>query len=337
MRPLKLTMRAFGPYRDTETVDFRALGDCRLFVISGNTGAGKTTIFDAICFALYGSASGEDRSETRMLRSHFADDDTHTAVDFEFAVASRTYRVFRQMPHRKGANKNETGGKAELYETTSGQETPCVDRFHVKDVDAKIESILGLTREQFSQIVMLPQGEFRKLLTSDTDNKEEILRRIFRTDLYRKLEEAFQQRHRELKDAHKEAAARTELHMSQVRETMPEREGSPLAETYAQPAYNAAQVKDALAREGAHYGELARTGEARKAELEERLGRQEAELRAGLLLNGRFAELAQQRAKRDELERRRGAVAELERRLEQAERAARLEPYAEQAAKAAQG
>lgn len=336
MRPLKLTMHAFGPYRDSETVDFTSLGDRRLFVISGNTGAGKTTIFDAICFALYGYASGEDRAEPRMLRSHFADDETHTAVDFEFAVGSRTYRVFRQMPHRKGTNKSETGGKAELYETTSGGQTPCVDRFQVGDVNAKMESILGLTKEQFSQIVMLPQGEFRKLLTSDTENKEDILRRIFRTGLYQKLEGKFQQKHRDLKDAHKEAAAKTELYLKQAQETMPRREGSALDETFGQPAYNAAQVMDGLAQESLYYRELARTGEERKTALIALQEERETELRAALLLNGRFAELAQKRSKLAELEQRREDVAQRERRLALGERAARLEPYAEQAAKAAQ-
>ena len=98
MKPLKLTMTAFGPYRDTETVDFRELEDRRLFVISGNTGAGKTSIFDAICFAFYGTASGEDRSDPRMLRSHFAGEETHTAVEFEFAIGRKSYSVLRQMP-----------------------------------------------------------------------------------------------------------------------------------------------------------------------------------------------------------------------------------------------
>lgn len=335
MRPIKLTMQAFGPYRDSETVDFHRLESRRLFVISGNTGAGKTSIFDAICFALYGYASGEDRAEPRMLRSHFADDETHTAVDFEFAAGARTYRIFRQLPHRKGANKSETGGKAELYETTEGQETPCVDRFTVGEVNARLETILGLTREQFSQIVMLPQGEFRKLLTSDTDNKEDILRRIFRTGLYQRLEERFQQKHRELKDAYKEAASKADVYLKQTQETMPLREGSGLAATFGQPTCNASQVMDGLAEEAAYYDGHARTGAERKGELTARLEKREDELRAALLLNGRFAELRQKRARSEELERQREDVAERERRLALAERAARLEPYAEQAAKAA--
>ena len=234
MRPLKLTMIAFGPYRDEETIDFSLLEDRRLFVISGNTGAGKTSIFDAICFALYGFASGEDRSEPRMLRSQFADDETHTSVEFTFAVGRRTFRVLRQMAHRKGTNKSETGGKAELYETTSGQDVPCVDRFMVSDVNVKIEGLIGLTKEQFSQIVMLPQGEFRKLLTSDTDNKEEILRRIFRTELYRKLEDKFQQKSRELKDTLKSAQFELDVYMKQPQTVLPAREESTLQSTLRQ-------------------------------------------------------------------------------------------------------
>lgn len=335
MRPIKLTMQAFGPYRDSETVDFGRLENRRLFVISGNTGAGKTSIFDAICFALYGHASGEDRAEARMLRSHFADDETHTSVDFEFAAGARTYRIFRQLGHRKGTNKNETGGKAELYETTGGKETPCIDRFTVGEVNARLETILGLTREQFSQIVMLPQGEFRKLLTSDTDNKEDILRRIFRTGLYQSLEERFQQKNRELKDAYKEAASKADVYLKQTQETIPQREGSGLAATFGQPSCNASQVMDGLVEEIAYYDGLARKGAERKGELTAQLEKREDELRAALLLNGRFAELGQKRARREELERQRADVAERERRLALAERAARLEPYAEQAAKAA--
>lgn len=336
MRPLKLTMYAFGPYRDSETVDFTRLEHRRLFVISGNTGAGKTTIFDAICFALYGCASGEDRAEPRLLRSHFADDDTFTAVDFAFSAGARSYRVYRQLPHRKAGNKSETGGKAELYEAVDGKETPVVDRFTVGEVNARLEAILGLTKEQFSQIVMLPQGEFRKLLTSDTENKEDILRRIFRTDLYRRLEEKFQHKHRELKDTHKEAAAKAELLLKQARDTMPPREGSALAATFAQPAHNAAQVLEGLARESEHYRELARLSGERKAAFAAEQDKRESELRDALILNGRIAELRQKRAKREELELQRAGVAERERRLLLAERAERLAPYAEQAAKAAQ-
>jgi len=334
MRPIRLCMTAFGPYRDTETVDFRLLEDRRLFVISGNTGAGKTTIFDAICFALYGSASGEDRAETRMLRSHFAEDDVHTAVDYEFGVGGRSYRVIRQMPHRRAGNKNETGGKAELYETTSGEDVPCVDRFIVSDVNAKLETIIGLTREQFSQIVMLPQGEFRKLLTSDTDNKEEILRRIFRTGLYEKLEEKFQRKHRELQDTLKQEKATQDVYVKQAEETLPKREDSALNVALSQTYRSSAQVMEGLAQEADYYGEQAAAVSARRDELGAKLASAETMLRDGLALAGRFAQLKDKQAQREQMAARQDEIDALARSVLLAEQAAKLEPYEVQAAAA---
>ncbi|MFC4599460.1 AAA family ATPase [Cohnella hongkongensis] len=334
MRPIRLSMTAFGPYRDAETIDFGALGDRRLFVISGNTGAGKTTIFDAICFALYGSASGEDRAEPRMLRSHFADDDVHTSVDYHFAVGARTYRVFRQMPHRRGTNKSETGGKAELYETTGGSETPCVDRFTVSDVNAKIELLLGLSRDQFGQIVMLPQGEFRKLLTSDTENKEDILRRIFRTGLYQKIEDRFQRQNRELQEALKQAKAMQDVYAKQAQQSLPQREGSALAATLSQEYSSMAQVSDGLAQEIAYYEAAAEEIGRSKAELEGRLQENERALREAMTLESKFAQLAEKREQLERLVQRKAEADESERRLKLAERAARLLPYEEQALEA---
>ncbi|QTH44172.1 SMC family ATPase [Cohnella sp. LGH] len=335
MKPIRISMTAFGPYRDIETIDFEALEDRRLFVISGNTGAGKTTIFDAICFALYGSASGEDRAEPRMLRSHFADDDIHTSVDYHFAVGARTYRVFRQMPHRRGANKSETGGKAELYETTGGEEVPCIDRFTVSDVNVKLESLLGLTREQFGQIVMLPQGEFRKLLTSDTENKEEILRRIFRTGLYQKVEDRFQRQNRELQEALKQAKTQQDVYAKQAQQSLPQREGSALAATLLQEYSSMAQVSDGLTQEIAYYEALAKEIGRGKADLEGQLQQSEQILREALTLEARFAQLAEKRQQLQHLEARKAEADESERRLTLAEKAARLLPYEEQSLAAA--
>ncbi len=331
MRPLKLTMTAFGPYRQPETIDFRKLGDQRLFVISGNTGAGKTSIFDAICFALYGSASGEDRSDPRMLRSQFADEDTHTSVSFEFAVGRKQYRAFRQMAHRKGGNKSETGGKAELYELLDAEAMPAVDRFIVSDVNARIESIIGLTKEQFSQIVMLPQGEFRRLLTSDTDNKEEILRRIFRTELYERLTGRFQQRNRELNEQLKELRATVGAYISQAKESLPRREGSRLEAVFGQAYSNAAQVIEGLALESEYYGGLAAEAESRKERLAMELDTTEQQLREATAVQARFAELDRKREAFVRLQARDMEHRELERRLKLAERAAGLAPYIEEA------
>lgn len=108
-------MTAFGPYKNTETVDFRELDKTNLFVISGNTGAGKTTIFDGIAFALYGSASGSDREDIKALRSDFADDNTHTAVELEFSLNGRVYRILRQLGHvKKETNQKQVNVMSSL-------------------------------------------------------------------------------------------------------------------------------------------------------------------------------------------------------------------------------
>lgn len=100
MRPIQLIMTAFGPYKQKEVIDFKDLGEHRIFAISGNTGAGKTTIFDAICYVLYGEASGEERSDTNMLRSQFADDDVYTSVELTFQLKGKSYEIKRQLGHK---------------------------------------------------------------------------------------------------------------------------------------------------------------------------------------------------------------------------------------------
>ena len=253
MRPLKLTMTAFGPYKNEEVIDFSELKDNRLFVVSGNTGAGKTSIFDAICFALYGDASGEDRNDSKMLRSHFADDQVHTSVDFVFELKGRSYRVFRQLAHVKSGNKGATGDRYELYEIIDGEEIPITDRFIVSQVDEKIREIIGLTKDQFSQIVMLPQGEFRKLLTSETENKEEILRRIFKTNLYKVVVDQLNETRKEMQQICAELAKMREYHISNVKGSLAGREGSDLYKVFQQQHYNTHQVVEALDKEIDYY------------------------------------------------------------------------------------
>jgi len=194
LKPIQLKMSAFGPYKFTETIDFTELKGNRLFVISGATGAGKTTIFDGICFALYGSGSGEDRRDTKTMRSDFATDDTHTSVELVFEIHNRRYRILRQLGHVKKGNKGATGERYEFFEIQATGEVPVVERQIVSEINKKVEEIIGLTLDQFSQIVMLPQGEFRKLLTSTTENKEAILRKIFKTEPYKMIHEKLKEK-----------------------------------------------------------------------------------------------------------------------------------------------
>ncbi|HWI50444.1 MAG TPA: AAA family ATPase [Rummeliibacillus sp.] len=252
MKPIELKLTAFGPYKDTETIDFRELGENRLFVISGLTGAGKTTIFDGICFALYGSASGEDRADIKEIRSDFASDETHTAAELTFMIKGRTYRILRQLPHQKKGNKSATGDKFELVEVLPEGEKPVVESQKVGEINRKIEEIIGLSKEQFKQIVMLPQGEFRKLLTSETENKEAILRKIFRTESYRHLADRLKSKKDEAEKGLNSAKSIQHLHIDRVKTSLPKRE-STLQQVLSSEHINMYQLVDALNEEIVFY------------------------------------------------------------------------------------
>lgn len=336
MRPLKLTMTAFGPYKDTETIDFTQLREHRLFVISGNTGAGKTSIFDAISFALYGDASGEDRSDSRMLRSHFADDQVHTSVDFIFALKGRTYRVFRQMAHVKAGNKVATGDRHELYEVKGGADIPLTDRFIVSKVDERVREIIGLTKDQFNQIVMLPQGEFRKLLTSETENKEEILRRIFKTELYKRVADHLNVKRRELQQLCEQLASRREYHIHQVKGALGRREGSELAAVFQQERYNPYQVLEALDHELAYYaGRMEEKKRELKAETV-KFQEQTAKFHEAKGVNEQFESLDQKKSAKLRLEAQGDDIHRKKSQLTLAEQAVHLEVYEGHDAEAAE-
>jgi exonuclease SbcC len=191
MKPLKLTMQAFGPYAGVETIDFRQLGNRTMFVISGKTGSGKTTIFDGISFAIYGKASGEDRNGAD-LRSQFASDDLLTEVSLEFSLRQKLYRITRSPQQEKkkerGGGFTTLGAKAELYRIDENGKSLLLAS-NVREVDEKIKEIMIIDSNQFRQILMIPQGEFRKLLTSDSKEKEIILQRLFHTEMYKRIEE----------------------------------------------------------------------------------------------------------------------------------------------------
>ena len=185
MRPIKLTISAFGPYASKQVIDFEELKGRNIFVISGKTGAGKTTIFDAISYALYGEASGESR-ETDSLRSHFADDNTETYVELEFELRGEKYTVNRVPKQKKKKARGERYTEKSADATLTLPDGKVITK--VKNVTDKIIEILGITREQFKQIVMLAQGEFKKLLLADSVEREGIFRKIFNTYDFEKIQ-----------------------------------------------------------------------------------------------------------------------------------------------------
>jgi len=186
MRPLQLTMSAFGCYAGKQVVDFVKLGNEGLFLIAGDTGAGKTTIFDAITFALYGETSGDNR-KADMLRSKYAEEKDETYVDFSFQYHDKVYKVKRNPTYirakQRGEGTTEEKADAELHMPDGLVVTK------LKDVNAKIEEILGIDREQFVKIAMIAQGEFLKVLHASTDERIEIFRKIFYTDAYKDFQD----------------------------------------------------------------------------------------------------------------------------------------------------
>ncbi|MDQ0199748.1 SbcC/MukB-like Walker B domain-containing protein [Neobacillus ginsengisoli] len=201
MKPLKLTMQAFGPYAGSETIDFSNLGNRTMFVISGKTGSGKTTIFDAISYAIYGKASGEDRNGPE-LRSQFAKEELLTEVSLDFSLRNKVYSITRspqqQKRKEKGEGYTQIGAKAELYIWDENGEKKLIAS-KVNEVEEKIKEIMLIDSNQFRQILMIPQGEFRKLLTSDSKDKEVILQRLFHTQIYKFVEDKLKAEASELK------------------------------------------------------------------------------------------------------------------------------------------
>lgn len=201
MKPISLTIEAFGPYRDLVTLDFSKLENHSMFLISGPTGAGKTSILDAMVYALYGEPSGEVR-KTDAIRSDFAEPDRMTRVDFSFAIGDAQYRVERlpkqMVAKKRGTGMREQNASATVYEMNDGEwKVIATSAAAIRDT---IQRIIGFRKDQFLQVVLLPQGEFRKLLVASTNEREELLHTLFRTELYRKLQEA-------LKSAYDDAKA----------------------------------------------------------------------------------------------------------------------------------
>ncbi|HFL1049662.1 TPA: SbcC/MukB-like Walker B domain-containing protein [Listeria monocytogenes] len=188
MRPIKLTMQAFGAYAKKEVIDFEKLGTEQIFVISGKTGAGKSTIFDAISFAIFGKANTFDR-ESFSMRSHFATDKEITEVTLAFRLKDKIYQISRipqqEIAKQRGNGTTTSPQKAELYELINDEMKLLASS--VRDVNTKMEELIQLNVDQFRQILMIPQGEFRELLVSDSKEKEVILQRLAHTVYYEKV------------------------------------------------------------------------------------------------------------------------------------------------------
>lgn len=246
MKPISLTIEAFGPYRDSVTLDFNELQDHSMFLIAGPTGAGKTSILDAIVYALYGEPSGEVR-KTDAIRSDFAEPHRMTRVDFSFAIGNAQYRVERlpkqMVAKKRGTGMREQNASATVYEKKDGEwKVIATSAAAIRDT---IQQIIGFRKDQFLQVVLLPQGEFRKLLVASTSEREELLHTLFRTELYRKLQEV-------LKTAYDEAKAGVEENLTKQTAFI-----QSIPHDGATPMLTIEHVRELLANRGSHRDTLA--------------------------------------------------------------------------------
>lgn len=196
MKPIKLVMQAFGPFAGTQEVDFRQLGDNALFLINGPTGAGKTTLLDAICYALYGSTTGNER-EGKDMRCDYADGTLLTQVEFTFLLGEQCYRIQRipeqERKKEKGEGNTTQAAKVTLWQV-SGNNNEAVLGNKTGEVGKIIHELTGLTAEQFRQVMVLPQGKFREFLLADSKKREDIFSTLFQTQIYQKIQDALKQR-----------------------------------------------------------------------------------------------------------------------------------------------
>lgn len=229
MKPLKLTMSAFGSYAGKNVIDFTGQQQ-GIFLITGDTGAGKTTIFDAITYALYNQTSGGERNGN-MMRSQYAQPETETYVELEFLYRGQTYRVRRNPDYK--ITKTLKNGKIREQKVPHSVELTLPDGtvFTEKKnaTDAKIIEILGLTADQFSQIVMIAQGDFLKLLYTKSDERKMIFSKLFRTDIYWKIQENLRRKSMEMDERIQENDRAFEQEKSRIM-PLPESEEIPLDE-----------------------------------------------------------------------------------------------------------
>lgn len=200
MKPINIIISAFGPYKDKVIIDFTKLGENGIFLITGDTGAGKTSIFDAISFAIFGEVSGSNRP-IQSIRSDFADPETETFVELEFLHKNKIYKILRNPTYEKPKKKGDGFTKKTADASLEFDDKVVTG---IKNVDTKIEEILGINAKQFKQIAMLAQGEFLKILFAESKDRTEIFRKIFDTNIYnliaKKLKEKLKDNEENLKE-----------------------------------------------------------------------------------------------------------------------------------------
>ena len=207
MKPIQLVLSAFGPYVERTVIDFSALGEEGLFLIAGDTGAGKTTIFDAISFALYGEASGgKEKRKSKSFHSDYVSDQTETYVELTFRHRGETWWIRRNLEYQRPSKKKKDGMETTTRQAADAQmrnEDTGEEILRMDDVNRRVRELLGLTQDQFTQTVMIAQGDFLKILTASSDERKKLFRDLFHTNLYVDLQSRLQEKNRACADEQK--------------------------------------------------------------------------------------------------------------------------------------
>jgi len=308
MKPFKLTLQAFGPFAKTEQVDFTQLGSNPLFLINGPTGSGKTSILDAICFALYGETTGNERQGIQMRCDQSAAN-LPTEIIFEFALHDKHYRVMRapeqEAPKARGEGTTTKKHTASLYEITDEERLITSKTAQVK---TEVTALLGLNESQFRQVMVLPQGKFRELLLASSKDREAIFGQLFQTDIYKKIEFA-------LKDRALSISKSKDEFDNQIRGAL--QVGEVSTEQELNDKLTQANEQSAQAKTAEHTSS-------------EKLSQSKAKLQQMIALNGQFVKLEQGRAALKTHQEQQSVITERNVALERATQASKLEaPYSQ--------
>ncbi|MBR6671330.1 MAG: SMC family ATPase, partial [Ruminococcus sp.] len=190
MKPVYMEISAFGPFADKTVIDFSKIGDSGIFLITGDTGAGKTTLFDALSFALYGEASGgKERRISKNFRSDYAAAEVKTYVRLKFEHKGKIYNIERGPTYTRASKRGKGTTDEPAYASFYCENEPENVCAKIDETDKKIYEIIGLDRKQFSQTVMIAQGEFMKILNEKSTDRKEIFQRIFNTSVFNRFQE----------------------------------------------------------------------------------------------------------------------------------------------------
>ncbi|RRD96104.1 SMC family ATPase [Clostridiales bacterium COT073_COT-073] len=329
MKPIKLSMTAFGPFAGQEVIDFKEIARQPVFLICGPTGAGKTTIFDAISYALFGDASGAERKPDGM-RSDFATGDILTEVELIFEVKNRRYRIMRQPRQyrlkKSGDGLTEVAAKAELIYTDERGEIFTFTK--AAEIAEKMKEIIGLGSEQFKQIMMLPQGEFRKLLTADSKEREAILREIFDAQRYLRFQLQLKEKSDQLEKEIKAIRNIQNQWILQLQAEDSQEKGS-LAELLQREEIDRQELFAAVKQQNKQDLSGADAKKQRAEQIGKQINQQKEILFHRQQENERLQELKMIQLKMTELSAQAEVIKNKEEQAEQIQKAIQLKPYAE--------